>query len=417
MRIHVPPRCTAPLALACAMGPLFLSLSAASAQMAPVLDQRRIHISLGAQGQYDSNSVRRTGDAPSAFGPHRDDFILEPRATADIVLPFGRQAAFLQGSAGYRFHAYHDFLDRETLNATAGLRLRPIRPCTANLATILVRQQSDLANIFDTLDPKNTETIATGAADLRCAAAAGLSTQLGYQRTRATNSAPVRASNEYESQNVTGAIGVSRQTLGALSVYGAYGTTRYPNRRPLNGPQSGREDGAKITSAGLRYERQIGTRLTGELSGGYMKVQPRLPGVPAFQGASWSADLSYDSRNRFVARLGASRTAQPSNLVGESYGIATSYQASLEYAVTPRLRLRTGLSYARRRFEQSPLYQLPSFNSRDRTISVYARLTAGNVGPVAIVFDAVREHRNAAVLVYNYGSTRLGVTATYRFGR
>jgi hypothetical protein len=216
---------------------------------------------------------------------------------------------------------------------------------------------------------------------------------------------------------VTGAIGVSRQTLGALSVYGAYGTTRYPNRRPLNGPQSGREDGAKITSAGLRYERQIGTRLTGELSGGYMKVQPRLPGVPAFQGASWSADLSYDSRNRFVARLGASRTAQPSNLVGESYGIATSYQASLEYAVTPRLRLRTGLSYARRRFEQSPLYQLPSFNSRDRTISVYARLTAGNVGPVAIVFDAVREHRNAAVLVYNYGSTRLGVTATYRFGR
>ncbi|MFM7028915.1 MAG: outer membrane beta-barrel protein [Chakrabartia sp.] len=386
------------------------------AQLGPPRDTRKMEITAEANVLYDTNILRRADDAPDNPNVHPADLVVEPRLTLDLVAPFGRQSVFAKGLLGYRFHAEHGFLDRETANVTGGVRLRPIRPCTATGALTYVRQQSNLADILDTLDPKNTEQIATGSADLACATAGGLATRLGYRRTSATNSALIRQENEYESHSYSGSLGIARPRLGALMAYGSYGETRYPNRRPLEAGPAGLEDGMTFWSTGLRYERQIGTRLTGSVSGGYMKVRPKLPGVDGFKGANWSAQLSYDSRNRIKAALLASREVEASNLIGATYGVVTRYGASVDYALSPRFVLTTGASLAKRRYAQSPYYQLPSFNSRDRTISVYASLSAGNVGPVAIVVDAVREHRTAAVPMFNYGSTRFGVTATYRFG-
>lgn len=387
----------------------------AHAQSIADADERRMGLTVSARGYYDSNVLRGQNLEVSRPDANRSDVIAEPRVTADIVSPFGRQSIFVTGSAGYRFHAHNDFLNRETINATAGVRLRPIRPCMATIAGTYVRQQSELFNIFDTLDPKNTETIATGAADLACVTPGGLSSTLGYRRTSATNSSTVRQINEYNSNSYTGSLGYSRPRLGIVSLYASYATTRYPNRQLIAaGPQA---DGVQIYSGGVRYERKIGTRLTGEVSAGYTQVDPRLPGVRDFKGANWAADLTYDSRNRVRAYLSAARSVEQSNLIGDAYGITTAFRLSADYGLSDRFKLTAGAAYVRRRFEQSPLYQLPNFNSRDRTVSVYARLAAGNVGPVAIVFDAAREHRKAAVRLYNYGSTRVGVTATYRFGR
>lgn len=387
---------------------------AAQAQSQPTRDARRMNVSFGVHGYYDSNILRGQDVQISQPDSRQSDYVAEPRATADIVLPFGRQSLFANGALGYRFHAHNSFLDRESIDTKAGLRLRPITPCTTILTGAYARQQSDLANIFDTADPTNVETLVSGAADLSCASAAGLSTTLGYRHLRATNSALVRQINEYRSNRYTTSIGIVRPRLGVVSIYGSYVTSRYPNRQ-LIGP--GRLDGVDVYSAGLRYRRDLGTRLTGEISGGYSKVNPRLSGVRPFKGASWSADLSYDSRNRIRASVSAERSVEQSNLIGESYGTTQAYRLNLSYALSRRFQLTTGAAYVRRRFEQSPLVQLPKFNSHDRTVSVYARLTAGTVGPVAIAFDVAREHRKAAVTDFNYGSTRVGVTATYRFGR
>ncbi len=394
-----------------------IEAAAQSASAGSASDTRRVELTIGSRGSYDSNVRRSQQDLNGPVAEHRDDLIAEPRITMDVLLPFGRQSLFASGGMGYRFHLHNSFLDRENVNVTGGVRLRPLRPCLTTLATSIVRQQSDLANIFDALNPQNTETIASGSADISCATAGGLAATLGYRRTSATNSAPLRQINEYESDSVTGSIGFSRPRLGTLSLYGSYGTTRYPNRVPLNPLPDGHQgDGIQVYGAGVRYAREIGTRLTGEVSGGYMKVSPRLASVPGFKGASWAADLTYDTRNRLRASLSAARVVEASNLIGAAYSIATRWRLHADYALSPRYKLAAGVAHVRRRFEVSPLYPLPNFNSRDRTTSVYASLSAGNVGPVAIVVDAARERRKAAVPLYDYGSTRLGVTATYRFG-
>lgn len=386
----------------------------AGAQSIAEADARQVSLRASISADYDSNILRGQAVELSRPDAARADVVFEPRVTADIVAPFGRQSIFLNGTLGYRFHARNAFLDREAINLTAGARLRPVRLCRATLAATYVRQQSALFNIFDTLDPENTETIVAGSADLACATAGGLTGSVGHKRSRATNSALLRQVNEYESHVTSVALGMARPRLGVVSVYGRYAVTDYPNRPPLAPGLS--VDGVKVYATGLRYERQIGTRLTGEVSAGYTKVDPQLPGVRPFKGASWSADLSYDSRNRLRARLAAERAVEQSNLIGESYGITTAYRASVDYALNDRLVLTGGVAHVRRRFEQSPLLQLPKFNSRDRTNTVYARLTAGKVGPVALAFDLAREQRKAAERLYSYGSTRVGVTATARFG-
>ena len=241
------------------------------------------------------------------------------------------------------------------------------------------------------------------------------SLQTHSKYSRATNSSIIRKANEYVSDNYTASLGYSRPNLGTISLYASYNDARYPRRRFFM--PGFPADGTQVYSGGLSYERAIGTRLTGSVSVGYTTVNPRLPGVKDFKGANWDAALAYDSRNRIRANLSFSRSVEQSNLLGDSYGVRTGLNLTGEYAFSDRIRLTAGGAYVGRRAEQSPLYQLTNFKSPDRTVSVYSKLAVGNVGPVAIVFEAAREHRKSVVPVYNYGSTRFGVSATYRFGR
>ncbi len=378
-------------------------------------DERQMDVGFDVSGVYDSDVLR--GDTIRTVRPTatNDDFLISPRVTANIVAPIGRQTAFIDGHLGYIFHQNNRFLNRESINGEGGVRLRVLKGCVTTVTGRYSQQQSELFDIIDGLDPTNVEKVGGVSADIACQTASGLAPSLRAGRTRATNSSFVRQANEYVSDTASASLGYSRPQLGTVSVYVSAARTRYPQRLAfLPGLPA---DGANVYSAGFGYERQIGTRLTGRANIGYTRVNPRLPGTPDFKGASWDVDLTYDSRNRFRGSLIFARSVEQSNLLGNTYGINTSLRFNGEYAFTDRFRLSAGAAYVRRKQEQSALFQLPNFNSRDRTISVYSRLTAGNVGPVGIAFDVSREHRKSVVPIYNYGSTRFGVTATFRWGR
>mgnify|MGYP000614944027 CR=1 FL=1 len=378
-------------------------------------DERRLDIGLNVSGFYDSDVLR--GDTIRAVRPDakKEDFIISPRLTADIVAPIGRQAAFLNGQLGYQFHKNNGYLDRESINAQGGFRLRPLRGCMATVTGQYTQQQSELYDIVQGFDPTNVEKIGGVTTSLACQMASGLAPSISAGRTRAKNSSRELQVNEYVNDSVQASLGYSRPQLGTVSVYASIAKSRYPLRRALLPGTPA--DGANVYSTGLGYERQIGTRLTGSANIGYTRVNPRLPGTPDFKGASWDVDLTYDSRNRFRGSVSFARSVEQSNLIGDTYGINTSLRFTGDYAFNERFRLTAGAAYIRRKQEQSPLFQLPNFNSRDRTVSVYSRLTAGNVGPVGIAFDVSREHRKSVVPIYNYGSTRFGVTATFNWGR
>lgn len=393
----------------------FLAGQARAQGPADARDERMLDIGFDVSGFYDSDVLR--GDTIRNVRPDakNEDFVINPRVTADIVAPIGRQSAFLNGQIGYQFHRNNGFLDRESINGQGGFRLRAIKGCLTTVTGRYTQQQSDLYDIIDGLDPTNVEKIGGVSADIGCQTASGLAPSLSVGRTRAKNSSLVRQVNEYVNDNAMASLGYSRPQLGTLSVYASIAKSRYPQRRALLPGLPA--DGANVYSTGFGYERQIGTRLTGKANIGYTRVNPRLPGTPDFKGASWDVDLTYDSRNRFRGMLSFARSVEQSNLLGDTYGINTSVRLSGDYAFNERFRWTGGVSYVRRKQEQSPLFQLPNFNSRDRTVSVYSRLTAGNVGPVGIAFDASREHRKSVVPIYNYGSTRFGVTATFKWGR
>lgn len=393
----------------------FLSGQARAQGPADARDSQQLDIGLNVSGFYDSDILR--GDTIRNVRPDatNEDFIIAPRVTADIVAPIGRQSAFLNGQIGYQFHQNNTYLNREYINGQGGFRLRAIRGCVATVTGRYTQQQSELYDIIDGFDPTNVEKIGGVSGEISCQTAGGLTPSLSAGRTRAKNSSIVRQISEYVSDTATASIGYSRPQLGTISLYGTIAKSRYPSRRALLPGLPA--DGANVYSAGIGYERQIGTRLTGKANLGYTRVNPRLPGTPDFKGASWDVDLTYDSRNRFRGTIAFARSVEQSNLIGDTYGINTSLAFNGEYAFKERFRLTAGAAYIRRKQEQSPLFQLPNFNSRDRTIRVYSRLTAGNVGPVGIAFDASREHRKSVVPIYNYGSTRFGVTATFRWGR
>lgn len=378
-------------------------------------DERQMNIGFDVSGTYDSDALR--GDTIRNVRPDatNDDFLMSPRVTADIVAPIGRQSAFLNGQVGYVFHQNNGFLDREAINGQGGFRIRAIKGCVTTVTGRYLQQQSDLFDIVDGLDPTNVEKIGGISAEMGCQSASGLTPSLSVGRTRAKNSSLVRQVNEYVNDNAMASLGYSRPQLGTVSVYVTAAKSRYPLRLALL--PGAPADGANVYSAGFGYERQIGTRLSGKANIGYTRVDPRLPGTPDFKGASWDVNLTYDSRNRFRGTLSFARSVEQSNLLGDTYGINTSLRLNGDYAFNDRFRLSAGAAYVRRKQQQSPLFQLPNFNSRDRTISVYSRLTAGNVGPVGIAFDASREHRKSVVPIFNYGSTRFGVTATFRWGR
>lgn len=393
----------------------FLAGQARAQGGADARDERQLDIGFDVSGYYDSDVLRGDVIKNSRPDAKNEDYIVTPRMTADIVAPIGRQSAFLNGQIGYMFHRNNGFLDRESINADGGFRLRVIKGCVSTVSGHYTQQQSELYDIIDGLDPTNVEKIGGVSADVTCQTPSGLFSSLSAGRNRAKNSAAIRQVNEYVSENVMASIGYSRPQLGTISVYSTAARSRYPLRRAfLPGLPA---DGANVYSTGIGYERQIGTRLSGKANLGYTRVNPKLPGTPDFKGASWDVDLTYDSRNKIRATLAFSRSVEQSNLLGDTYGINTAVRLNGEYAINERFRWTGGVAYVRRKQEQSPLFQLPNFNSRDRTVSVYSRLTAGNVGPVGIAFDASREHRKSVVPIYNYGSTRVGVTATIKWGR
>lgn len=393
----------------------FLAGQARAQGPADVRDQQQLDLGLNVSGFYDSDVLR--GETIRKVRPDasNEDFVIAPRVTADIVAPIGRQSAFLNGQIGYQFHQNNSYLNREYINGQGGFKLRAIRNCVATVTGRYTQQQSELYDIIDGFDPTNVEKIGGVSAEIGCQTAGGLTPRLSAGRTRAKNSSVVREVNEYVSDTATASLGYTRQQFGTISVYATIAKSRYPLRQALLPGLPA--DGANVYSTGVGYERQIGTRLTGRANLGYTRVNPRLPGTPDFKGASWDVDLTYDSRNRFRGSIAFARSVEQSNLLGDTYGVNTSLSFNGDYEINERFRLTAGAAYIRRKQEQSPLFQLPNFNSRDRTIRVYSRLTAGNVGPVGISFDASREHRKSVVPIYNYGSTRFGVTATFRWGR
>lgn len=379
------------------------------AQGAP---ERRIDFDISSVLSYDSNVVG-VSSALIRPGESRDDVRFTPSANIDLYLPIGRQAVFLAGSIGYDFYRNNKRLESERIGLRGGVDLALGRICSVTLAYDFRRRQSDPGDILFRQALSNTQEDRSASADASCGSTNGLTATLGYRHDDTGNTTPFRQVQDYRADTINGSIGLARPTLGSLSVYGSYRNGTYPNRAPL--PGFPREE-VRSYSGGLTYRRDIGTRLTGDVSVGYTDVSSNQPFVPDFSGLSWSAALDYRAPgDRAFVTLALSRASEQSNLLSVSYTITDNYSIGGTYAISDRLTFDTGISYRNRKLRQSPFPGAVTLGDNDNLLRTSAGLTYRAPRGIGLGLSVGAERRRADNDSFSYRSFFTSLTSRYSF--
>ncbi|MFN3514885.1 MAG: outer membrane beta-barrel protein [Phenylobacterium sp.] len=387
--------------LGCSTIAMLLAAGAAHAQAT-----RQFDLELEARGVYDTNVARSNAAVAALRGVEREDWIFSPSVRANIVQPFGRQAVFLNGAVGYEFYNKNDQLNRERIGLQGGLQTG-FGPCRGSLVGGYDRKQSDLRDLT-LLTVENMETITSAGVDAVCGRQAGLGVMASATQKWADNSASSRVTADYTDFMAVAGVVYQRPTFGELNLFGSYGKIKYDNRLVPAGAGFVR-DGYERHGAGVRYTRRLGARLQGSVSASYISVEPESPAVDDFQGANYSADITFRSSDRLQMALAFAREVTPSNRIETAYSVEDSYRLEGTYAMGSRIKLGLGASYSKADYEGAAL--TPTFSVTEEEI----RRVFGSVGVdigrrFAVKLDATQEERDANVPGFDYTANRVGLS-------
>lgn len=345
----------------------------ATAADAQAQDESRRSLSIRPSVQlvYDSNVYKVGRQSNLAAGPQTDDVSISPGLNVDISLPLGRQRVFLAGYAGYDFFMKNSRLDRERIGLDGGADLRLIGSCSTTVNIGYARAQGDLANGLSLFAAPNTEERVSYGANASCGSAIGLQPGIGYSHQKIRNSNRSFFTTNSTSDNYQASLAYVRPSFGSLSIFGTYGEARYDDRVPLiPGVPTGFREGIDSYSVGLRYEREIGARLRGSISGGYNWVNPKI-GNQTFRGANYSLALDYRASERLTASVTAARSADLPNLINVLYAITDAFTLNGNYRLNPRISLNFGGTYQNRKLRASEvLVGTPFIATRDELLQL-----------------------------------------------
>jgi hypothetical protein len=372
----------------------------------------RTDVRISATDSYEDNVLRLNKVTPTPNGFTRADYRFTPSLDIDIVQPIGLQSVFLNGTAGYDFYKRNQRLERERINLAGGADLHVGGDCAQHLELGYGRFQSDLRDFTSTARLRNAQQRLGVSANVSCGGILGLRPGLSYDHERVTNSDIIRRANDYRSDTYGASIGYVSPALGQVSIFGSYRRGIYPNRfRFLVGDSTGAvsvltiSETIDVFSGGVRFTRNIGQNLRGNISLGYTKVQPKLPDAPTFKGASYSADITWSAADRFQTKIGIARTVNQSNLLDVSYSIDDSYSIANSLVVGQSIRLKLGGAYLKRSLRDSPLLRPNSLGSRDRLKEISGGIAYNPPGRISYSFDVTASRRDSQSARFNYSYT------------
>lgn len=367
----------------------------------------------------------------------RDDFILSPSLQVDLSLPFGgRQSAFLRGQAGYDFHLRNSQLNRERIVLDGGANLA-LGSCSSTVNASIARARSNAGDIFvvapGSFNARRNVVNRFGyGGQVRCGGAIGLTPSVGYQHVEVRNSSPLLELNDSNQDVFDASLGYQRPSLGRISVYGSYATSEYIgrdinfNRRtlapisdalnPLFDPRS--LDGVTSYSAGLRFERDIGSRIYGAVSVGYSWVDPKSPNSRKFRGSNYSVNLSLRPTDRLLVDLLASRSSDVSNNIFATYSLTEVYSLNGTYKLNPRISATFGTSYQSRDYRGSALTpdQLTLLRS-DEFIRAYGGVSFDLNRRLRLNGLISQQRRKSDNALFNFTNTTVSIGASLALGR
>ena len=396
---------------------------------------RQVNIRASLEASYDSNVFGLGNDPLLLNGRSKDDFSLTPSLLVDVILPLGRNSAFLRGQLGYDFHLRNSQLNRERIGLDGGASVAVAGSCTTSANMSYSRQRSNAGDIFivdPAIDPDfrrardNVEERKSIGGRVSCGGAIGLSPSLGYNHSEVRNSSDFFRPNDSNQDALDFSLGYQRPSLGRIALYGSYAEGEYLGRDIFGGLRGitpfdpDNLDGVKNYSAGVRFERSIGSRISGAVAVGYSWVDPKAVSARRFRGNNYSLNLNLRPTDRLSVDLLATRSADLSNTVFATFSLTEVYSLNGTYRLRPGLAFNFGSSYQVRDY-RTEIEFAPglgaTFVDKDKFTRAY----------VGAIYDLNRRLRlNGLFSVqgrksnnsrFNYTNSTVTVGVSYRLGR
>jgi len=390
---------------------------------------RNIGIRAAVDVSYDTNAfgISDTLLRQGLLGTRsKDDLQITPSLQLDIAVPFGRQSAFLRGLIGYDFHVNNSQLDRERIQLDGGVNLQVGSGCSSTVNAGYARVRSNAGDIFAVgatplIVRVNTEERINYGARAQCGGAIGLTPAIGYQHSSVRNSTPFFQLNDSNNDSFDGSLGYSRPSLGRIAVYGTYSKGEFLRRNVLGLPNTIPGvplDGVESYSAGVRFERNLGTRISGAAAVGYTWVNPRAVFADRFRGSSYSVNLNVRPVDQLSVDILASRAVELTNTVFSSYSLAEVYSVNSTYRLNPKIGINFGTSYQTRDFRaQAQTIDGAAFISEDEFIRAYAGVVYDLNRRLRLNTLVSQQRRKADNPLFNFNNTTFSVGASLALGR
>jgi len=396
---------------------------------------RRIGVRVGVDASYESNVFGVSEAVARARGGNQalDDFQISPSLQLDLQVPFGRQSAYLRGSLGYDFLLRNKQLNRERIALDGGANLS-LSGCSVTPNASYARSRSNAGDIFAIIpdpalvpDPfrirNNVQTSYSYGAQVQCGGAIGLSPTFGYRHSELRNSAPLLKFNDSNQDAFDASIGYQRPSLGRISVFGSYSRGEFIARdiffRRRGDPSFNGNalDGVENYSAGIRFERDIGSRAYGSISAGYSWANPNSPFSQRFRGSTYDLSLSLRPSNKLAVDLAVSRSANVANAVFASFAVTELYSLNASYRVNDRLGVSFGSSLQKRDFRQSGVTNdFARALSDDEFIRAYGAVNYDLNRRLRLNALVSQQRRKAADPAFGFNNTTVSVGASLALG-
>jgi hypothetical protein len=405
-------------------GPLILGAmlglglcAAAEAQGQPQMPQVEPRRDWAVDGRvivgYDSNIARLGKGAVNRRGLSATDWTVTPTVSGRLVQPLGQQYLFVDGSAGYDFHRRNPQLDRERFQVTAGGGA-VVGPCRPMAFVNYAASQSDLADLDLASASNRLQSVGT-ALGMQCGRAVGPGAMVIAQRTDAKNSATTLTIQDRTQETLSASLLYGAPNLADVALIWTYANTEFPNRVNPGRPVG---DGFWTQSIGGRVQRDFGSRLTVGVTGSRVLVKREFSptGDPLkFNSTTWQADAAYRFGRRILIELDLLREVRPSGRPGKLLDIVEGAEGRIRYRLNPRTSVTIGHAYQQVRSNGDTL----GF-ARDVVTNAYTNGTYGSVefrtpGRLGFTLDVRHEDRNTNLPIFNYISTRVGLTTAVSF--
>jgi putative beta-barrel porin BBP2 len=405
-----------------ALGLLFATAGGATAAHAQVTAdtmvggsvEREVDIRARAAVLYDSNITHQSDLGATLQGIHASDTVFTPSLVGRVILPVGRQAVYLSGSASYNFHDKNPQLDHSQWNVNAGGGGR-FGPCGAGLGGSFTQGRSELDDYTLVARAQNVATTERVNVSLTCVRPPGIGVFVTAEQAWGQNSLDQLQGNEYESTNVSGGVVYGTPTRLSVSLIGSYSTTDYPHRTDIL-----QSDGYESWSAGVRLERQLGARIQGALTVSYTSAEskggPVLPILAStkFEGTTYAGSLSYRASSRLTFLGDFDRSVNPTLIQGGSYQLQTNYSLRADYRLGSRVLVGVG-ALQKESDAKGTSILVPNQLTESRTRIALATLRYRQSPRLSFTLNGQYEKREADNAQFNYSGERVGLAADLSF--